>query len=257
MRNPPNDTLAVERAPRPVKAGGDEPERRCILSGDRAPSAGLVRLALGPDGSVLPDVRAKAPGRGAWIGVDRAELEAACAKGRLRGALARAFKGNDFTLPDDLADRIEQALERNAMDRLGLESRGGGLLTGSDKIDGAARGGKLIALYHAEDAAADGARKLAQAWRVGSDQEGSGRMGVTLPLSRPILSQALGRENVVHIGLIDAGTAKRVDEALSRWLHFIGRHPFPSPCESASQGPSAVTSSLPISDDDQGTRHSV
>jgi uncharacterized protein len=80
---------------------------------------------------------------------------------------------------------------------------------------------------------------------------------VTLPLSRPILSQALGRENVVHIGLIDAGTAKRVDEALSRWLHFIGRHPTLSPCESASQGPSAVAPATAPSDDDQGTRHSV
>lgn len=235
----------------------DDPERRCILSGDRAPRGSLIRLALGPDGSVAPDVRARAPGRGAWIGVDRSELEAATAKGRLRGALARAFKTGDFTVPDDLAERTERALAQNALDRLGLESRGGSLLTGSDKIETAARGGKLHALYHAADAGQDGARKLAQAWRVGSDAEGSGRMGVTLPLPRPILSQALGRENVVHIGLIDEAAARRVDDALSRWLHFIGCDPTLSPCESVSQGPSALARPVPHIDDDQGTRHSV
>ena len=47
-------------------------ERRCILTGEHGPRAGLIRLALGPDGIVAPDVRARAPGRGAWIAVDRA-----------------------------------------------------------------------------------------------------------------------------------------------------------------------------------------
>ena len=50
-----------------------------------APRDELIRLALGPDGEVAPDVRARAPGRGAWIGVDRATLEAAQAKGKLQG----------------------------------------------------------------------------------------------------------------------------------------------------------------------------
>ena len=50
-------------------------ERRCILTGERAAPENLVRLALSPDNCVMPDVRAKAPGRGAWIGVSRAELE--------------------------------------------------------------------------------------------------------------------------------------------------------------------------------------
>ena len=46
-------------------------ERKCILTGDRADPETLIRLAIGPDGQVLPDVRAKAPGRGAWIGVSQ------------------------------------------------------------------------------------------------------------------------------------------------------------------------------------------
>ena len=61
MRNPHNDTLNC------AELSG--PERTCILSREHGSREGLVRLALAPDGEVLPDVRAKAPGRGAWIGV--------------------------------------------------------------------------------------------------------------------------------------------------------------------------------------------
>ena len=226
--------------------------RTCILSREEAPRDGLVRLVLAPDGRVLPDVRAKAPGRGAWIGVDSAALAAAQAKGKLRGALARAFKTGAFTIPDDLPQLIAAALERNARDRLGLESRAGNLLTGSDRIEEAARGGRLHALYHAADAAEDGRRKLAQAWRVGSDREGSDLGGLVLPIPRPILSMALGRENVVHIGVTDRMAAGRLGEALDRWRRFIGPDLIGSPqsdaltgtqthapCATAAQGASA------------------
>ncbi|WP_210356772.1 DUF448 domain-containing protein [Sphingomonas beigongshangi] len=227
-----------------------DPIRKCILTQEREARDHLVRLALAPDGQVLPDVRAKAPGRGAWIGVTRAELEEAIAKKRLRGALLRAFKGAELTIADDLPQRIADALERNALDRLGLESRSGTLLTGSERIETAARSGQLHALYHAADASEDGRRKLAQAWRVGSDREGSDLKGLALPVARPILSLALGRENVVHIGLTDRAAAARVSDALDRWLHFIGPESAPAPCETASRGssPSGVTGALPAVD---------
>ncbi|OYY91926.1 MAG: transcription terminating nucleic-acid-binding protein [Sphingomonas sp. 28-66-16] len=216
-----------------------DPIRRCILSGDRAARANLVRLALAPDGMIHPDVRAKAPGRGAWIGVTRGTLEAAITKGRLKGALSRAFKTGQFTLPTDLPGAIAEALEKAVLDRLGLESRAGTIVIGGERIEKAARSGKLHLLLHASDAGADGTRKLDQAWRVGRDEVGGGLRGLVIPLARPILSVALGRENVVHIGVTDPGAARRLREALDRWLHFIGPEQESAPCETASQGASA------------------
>jgi uncharacterized protein len=237
MRTLHNDTAGVTSAS--GAEGADGPVRRCILSGDREPRGALIRLAVSPDGMVLPDVRAKAPGRGAWIGVGRAELEAAIAKGRLKGALARAFKSQALTIPADLPALIANALQRQALDRLGLESRSGAVLIGSERIENAARSGKLRLLLHAQDAGEDGNRRLDQAWRVGSDAEGGALRGLVLPLPRTILSLALGRENVVHVGLTDPAAARRVRDALERWLHFIGPEPEPQPCETASQGASA------------------
>ena len=215
-----------------------DPVRTCILSRESDTRDHLIRLALSPDGEVLPDVRAKAPGRGAWIGVTRGELETAIAKGKLKGALARAFKGAALSIPADLPQRIADALERDALNRFGLESKAGHVVIGHEKIEKAGRAGKLHLLVHANDAGADGTRKLDQAWRVGRDEEGSGATGLDLPVSRTILSLALGRENVVHAGLIDARAAKRVGDSLARWLYFIGPDGATKPCETLSQGPS-------------------
>lgn len=245
MRKPPNETpdeLTVDpalSAPR-GKAKRHDPERRCVLTGEHGSREALIRLALGPDGRVAPDIRAKAGGRGAWIGVDRVALEAAIAKGKLKGALARAYKTAAFLIPDDLPDQIERALQRATLDRLGLEARAGTLLTGSDKIADAARKGSVALLLHARDAAIDGSRKLDQALRVGLGMEGSAEQGLAIPAGRAILSMALGRENVVHIALIAPAAAARVAQALDRWRGFMGRNGPETgrgdrPCEADSQ----------------------
>src|SRR5215218_3172865 len=194
------------------------PERTCILSRRTAPKEELIRLALGPDGEVAPDVRARAPGRGAWIGVGRAELDAANAKGKLTGALKRAFKSNEVKVPADLGERTEQALRRATLDRLGMEARAGNLVNGSERVETAARSGKVHLLLHAADASEDGRRRMDQAWRVGGGEP----QGMIFPEGRTILSMALGRENVVHVALTDPAAASRVRHALARWRAFTG-----------------------------------
>lgn len=197
-------------------------ERKCILSGDRADPEGLVRLAIGPAGEVLPDIRAKAPGRGAWIGVPRAELEQALTRGKLKGALARAFKTGELQIPDALPDLIEEGLRKALLDRLGLEARASMVLTGSEKIDVACRQGKVELLLHASDAAADGNRKLDQALRVGREAEGTDLAGIVLPVDRHALSMAMGRDNVVHIAVTDSRAASRLRTAIGRLESYLG-----------------------------------
>ena len=226
MRTPPNERLTsdIAEARRPRKT---EPERRCILSGETAPRETLVRLVASPAGLVLPDAQEKAPGRGAWIGVSRDEFAEAQAKGRLKGALSRAFKTGDLELAGNLPELVENALTRVLLDRLGLEMRAGSLILGTQRIAEAARGGAVALLLHASDASEDGRKKLDQAWRVGRELEGSGERGVELPLDRDALSVALGRDNVVHLALADEAAAARVMKALTRLTHYLG-HDLPA-----------------------------
>ena len=211
MRTPSNDTR--ERVDK-------TPERTCVLTRRKGTKDELIRLALGPDGSVAPDVRARAPGRGAWISVGRAELDAANAKGKLKGALARAFK-TSVSVPDQLGEQTEQALRQAALDRLGMEARAGNLINGSERVETASRSGSVHLLIHAADAGEDGRKKLDHAWRIGGSQELGHSRGLIFPEPRSILSMALGRENVVHVALTDAAAAARVLHTLTRWRDFI------------------------------------
>jgi uncharacterized protein len=210
----------LERTPR--NENQHSPIRKCIISGEHGTRAQLIRLALGPDGSVAPDIFAKAPGRGAWIGVTGEQLTKAQAKGKLAGLLRRAFKTDTIELIDDLSGRIERGLEKAFLDRLGLEARAGYLILGAEKIDAASRSGQVRLLLHASDASADGSGKRDQAWRVGEEQEGSGKGGIKLPVDRDAISAALGRQNAVHVALIDQKAADRVMHHLGRWLNFKG-----------------------------------
>jgi predicted RNA-binding protein YlxR (DUF448 family) len=216
MRNPVNDGLALADPPSHV------PERTCILTRRKGTKDELIRLALGPDGTVAPDVRARAPGRGAWVGVARAELDEANAKGKLKAALQRAFKSNAVTVPPDLGARTEAALRQYALDRLGMEARAGNLINGADRVETAARAGKVHLLIHAADAGEDGRKRMDQAQRVGARVGAGEQQGLNFPEPRTILSLALGRENVVHVALTDPAAASRVRHALARWLAFTG-----------------------------------
>jgi predicted RNA-binding protein YlxR (DUF448 family) len=209
------DAMAV---PAPGTESPSVPERRCILTGAHGPRTTLIRLAVGPDSQVAIDLSTKLPGRGAWIVADRKILEAALAKGKLRGALARAFKANDLKLPDTLPDQIANGLERRALDRLGLENKSGNLIWGSERIGEALLKGKVRLLLHAGDARADGMGKL-EAKRRGASPD---TISIILPVGRDQLSMALGRENVVHAAISDAASAARVIEALERWAAFNG-----------------------------------
>jgi len=230
LRTKPNEDveLADERAPHVA-------ERTCVLTRRKGTRDELIRLALGPDGTVAPDVRAKAPGRGAWIGVTRTELDEANSKGKLKAALQRAFKTNDVAVPADLGEKTEAALRQSALDRLGMEARSGKLINGFDRVETAARSGKVHLLLHAADAGSDGNRSLDQAWRVG----GGGPRGVIFPEGRTILSMALGRENVVHAALTDPAAASRVQHALRRWRAFTGPDRGPEGGEPALRAGSA------------------
>lgn len=235
MRTPPNERVSSDI----VEADGSRAcgsERRCILSGKVQPRDALVRLAISPDGEVLPDPGAKAPGRGAWIAPDRAALEAAIKDGHFKRALMRAFKGGPegtiLSYSDDLPQRIEMALSRHLTDRLGLELRSGNIVLGANRIEEQARAARIGLLLHARDSSEGSRKKLDQAWRVGSESEGSGARGMVLPLDRDTLSVALGRENVVHMGVAGrpgdleaAGKSRaavRVGQAARRLSSYVG-----------------------------------
>ena len=209
----------AERGPKPTK---HTPERKCVLSNSVEPTEKMVRLLEGPDGTLVPDVAARLPGRGIWVLADGPVLEEAVANGSLHKAACRSLKAKlqHGAVPEGLVAQIDSILERRCLDRLGLEQRAGNLVTGFDKIK-AALGKKGAAtpllIVAATDAGADGQEKIQRA--VGKN------VPVAKLFDRTALSKALGRENVVHIVLFKSGGAEKLKADISRLLSLRGIAP--------------------------------
>jgi len=82
----------------------EEPERRCIATGETQPKAGLIRFVVGPDDMVVPDLLGKLPGRGIYVAANRAAIATAIKK----GLFSRAAR-KQVTVPDGLLDLLERS----------------------------------------------------------------------------------------------------------------------------------------------------
>ena len=52
-------------------------ERTCIVTRKCGPPEDLIRFVAGPDGTVVPDLKAALPGRGAWVSARASLVERA------------------------------------------------------------------------------------------------------------------------------------------------------------------------------------
>lgn len=187
----------------------DGPERRCIVSGERAPRGGLIRFVVGPDGAVVPDIAGKLPGRGIWVSADRAALQTA-AKKRLFARAARAPVG----VPPDLAEQVEAALVRRLVETIALARKAGAAVAGYEKVRDWLARGQAAVLVQAGDGSERGRAKLRP--------PGGPESHVTC-LSGRELGMAFGRENVVHAALAAGGLCGRVVEDAARLARLRGR----------------------------------
>ena len=167
-------------------------ERHCALSRTLRPVDEMIRFVVGPQGEAVPDVKRKLPGRGIWITASRAALDEAVK----RNVFARGFK-RAVRVPDGLSAATERLLERAALDALAIAGKAGAVVCGFAKVEAAIGRDDVLALIHAADAAPDGTRKIAGAWRRQAGEKAGG-MRIIDEFSGSQLDLALNRPNVVH-----------------------------------------------------------
>src|SRR6266699_2666511 len=158
MLGRPHDD-ALDLGPRKRAAGT---QRFCAATGAIRPIDEMIRFVIGPDGTPVPDLKRRLPGRGIWITATREALRAAIT----RKAFARAFK-RDVRLAPDFVEATERLIERTALD--------------------------------AVEAAPDGVKKLAAALRRRAD---AAEIVVIDTFTSAQLDLALGRANVIHAALL-------------------------------------------------------
>ena len=178
-------------------------ERMCIVTRAVLDESALLRFVRGPDGSVVPDLVRKLPGRGVWVSLDRAVLAEAVRKklfSRGFGAEARADAG----LPDLVARLLRQA----CLSYMSLAKKAGDGITGFMKVEELLGRGRARILLHAREAQPDGCRKLDKLMAPGVER-------IAL-FSLDELDLAFGRSNVVHAAVAKGGLAEKLLAAVQR-----------------------------------------
>lgn len=206
----------------------DEPERRCVVTGERGGKAGLVRFVLDPDGVVTPDLAEKLPGRGVWATAERDVIDRAAA----RGAFARGFK-RAVKAPEGFADQVEAGLSRRTTELLSLARKAGLAVCGFERAKAALI--DAAALLQAYDGAEDGRAKLRRA--AAALTEGSDDPIVVIDvLSKSELGLAFGRTYVIHCALAAGSLSSLILKEAARLRGF--RTPTPSTVEQTARSAS-------------------
>ena len=157
----------------------------------------MIRFVLGPDDTVVPDVKRRLPGRGVWI---EARYDAVSEAVRKR-AFNRGFRAPvnvHASLPDDVA----QLLYRAALERLALANKAGLVTAGFEKVRARLASGDAAILVTASDGAADGREKLVALAKKACDLHNM--RTVVEAFTSADLESALGRQRVVHAALSPA-----------------------------------------------------
>lgn len=194
-------------------------ERTCIVTRRAGEPDGLLRFVVGPDMSVVPDLKRQLPGRGCWVSAERIHVEEAARK----NLFSRAFKAK-VTPPDDLGGMVDMMMARAALGSLGLARKAGQLVMGAAKVDSAIRSGKAALVLHALEASPDGVRKLDQARRAVVWQEGPSIPAYKL-FSEAELGLALGGTNVIHAAVLAGDTGKAVLKRMVALDRYRGGSP--------------------------------
>jgi uncharacterized protein len=202
------DTAEMDTGPR--RAAGTE--RLCVVTREVKSTDEMIRFVVGPDRTVVPDLKRRLPGRGVWVTATRDCL----AKAAKRNVFAHAF-GSDAKVAADLPDLVQGLLERALLDALAIARKAGEVVAGHAKVEAAAERGAAIAYVHALNAGAEGARQIMAAIRRGSAGDSPGdaaNVVVIRVFTSAQLDLALARPNVIHAALL-AGRA--ADTVMARW----------------------------------------
>ncbi len=186
--------------------------RQCALSREEKPTKELIRFVLSPDNEIVPDVDARAEGRGVWISLSAL-------------AVGEALQRNIFSISlkqkvqvgDNLVQQVHLALEKRLLGALGLARKAGQLLIGGAKVRSGIEKTGIIALISAKDGAKDGRNKM-----IGMAKarlESNSFMQINFLTSKQ-LSLALGQENVIHAALINGAAANSALERAKRLAQY-------------------------------------
>lgn len=187
--------------------------RMCALTRQVLPESDLVRFVAAPSGAIVPDIKAKLPGRGVWITLARPSVSEAARRNVFARGLKRTVQSTA-----DLADAVAARLREAALGRLGLARRASAVVTGFTQVRAVLQRSAPACVLIATDAAEDSVRKMLQVLRR-NEQPGAG-IELFRCFSAEELGLAIGRSNVIHAAILRGPAGRSFVEAADRLRRY-------------------------------------
>ncbi len=186
----------------PAEADEIVADRMCIVTREVMDEAGLIRFVRGPEGTVVPDLNRKLPGRGVWVALNRARVAEAVKRRAFNRGLGEVQAGTD------LPDQVGGLLRKAALSYISLAKKAGEAVAGAAKVEEMVASGRARLVIHAREAAQNGRQKIDNL---------SGPSVETLSLfTSTELDLAFGRANVIHAAVAKGGLAEKLLQATRR-----------------------------------------
>ena len=88
-------------------------QRRCIVTGQSSSKTDLIRFVLGPDDTVVPDIKAKLPGRGVWVSAEETKVKEAVERKLFHRGFAKSVN-----VSPELGQLVQDLLKDSALGHL-------------------------------------------------------------------------------------------------------------------------------------------
>lgn len=176
--------------------------RSCVGCRASGSPQDLVRLVVGPEGEVVPDIGGSAFGRGAWV-----HPRATCVRDAVRGGLSRGLKTKVTADAAAVTGLLRDAAARRAVSLLKSAQRARRTALGTTALEEAERDGRVELLVLASDAKASA--------DLSAVQRLAARGRVRIFMTKSELGAAMGRDELALVGLLSADLSQEVSRMIS------------------------------------------
>lgn len=209
---------APEKSVRNFKPKQADDTRKCIATGEVLEKTAMLRFVVSPDQLIVPDIKAKLPGRGAWVTSEKTLVEQALTKGMFK----RAFKLKKIQPMDNMLDLIGDLLKKDVFDALSICRKSGDLQMGHLKAEESILSGRTRIYVVASDAGTDTRKKLTAKMRTIVEKKGK-KCYIIDHFTSAELVKCLGHEKVIHVAIKTGPMAVALLAKIEKWDRYNGK----------------------------------
>lgn len=191
--------------------------RKCVLSGVVTEKDDMIRFVISPDNIVTPDIKAKLPGRGAWVTALKTDLDQVIAKNLFN----KAFKTKVKPM-ENMAELISDLLKKDVLDALSICRKSGNLQMGHLKAEESILSGRTRIYVVANDAGTDTRKKLTAKMRTIAEKKGK-KCYIFDHFTSAELVKCLGQEKIIHIAIKTGPMAVSLLAKIEKWDRYNGK----------------------------------